>query len=157
MLVSLLLKSLIRVGKLTVIDATGKPHPFKGSDGPAVTVRLHDRSLHHRLFINPPLALGESYSDGTLTIEDGTLYDFLELIGLNMNLAGQSQLQGSTGWLLRALRRFQQFNPKRLSRFNVAHHYDLSSAFYDLFLDSERQYSCAYFALPGASLEQAQE
>ena len=45
MLVSLLLKSLIRVGKLTVIDATGKPHPFKGSDGPAVTVRLHDRSL----------------------------------------------------------------------------------------------------------------
>src|SRR5439155_27025236 len=38
----------------------------------------------------------------------------------------------------------------------VAHHYDLSGALYDLFLDRDRQYSCAYFETPGASLEEAQ-
>jgi len=43
-----------------------------------------------------------------------------------------------------------------IARRNVAHHYDLSEKFYSLFLDSDRQYSCAYFGNPGATLEQAQ-
>ena len=157
MLLSLLLNRLIRVGILRIIDANGRTHLFQGADGPAVTVRLHDKALHHRLYTNPPLAMGEAYTNGTLTIEDATLYDFLDLIGRNMNLAGLSQLKGASGWLHWALRRFQQFNPRGWSRFNVASHYDLSSALYDLFLDSDRQYSCAYFTHPDAGLEEAQE
>ncbi len=157
MLLSQLLNRLIRVGTLRVIDANGITHLYQGAKGPSVTVRLHDKALHHRLYTNPPLALGEAYTNGTLTVEDATLYDFMDLIGRNMNHAGVSQLRGATGWLYRALRRFQQFNPKGWSRFNVAHHYDLSSALYDLFLDSDRQYSCAYFTHPEAGLEEAQE
>jgi len=157
MLLSQLLKRLIRVGTLRVVDANGTTHLFEGAEGPGVTVRLHDKALHHRLYTNPPLALGEAYTNGTLTVEDATLYDFLDLIGRNMNLAGVSQLKGATGWLNRALRRFQQFNPRGWSRFNAARHYDLSSALYDLFLDSDRQYSCAYFTSPEAGLEEAQK
>jgi len=48
-----------------------------------------------------------------------------------------------------------QFNPSGRARRNVAHHYDINGAIYDLFLDRDRQYSCAYFT-EGASLEEAQ-
>jgi cyclopropane-fatty-acyl-phospholipid synthase len=58
------------------------------------------------------------------------------------------------GWLARP---FVQFNPIRRARRNVAHHYDLSDELYALFLDSDRQYSCAYFMEPTDGLEQAQE
>ena len=60
MLVSHLLNRLIRVGSLSVIDAYGHTHLFKGSEGPAVTARLHDRALHHRLFTKPIPSLGRS-------------------------------------------------------------------------------------------------
>src|SRR3546814_11405863 len=49
-----------------------------------------------------------------------------------------------------------QLNDAVRSKRNVAHHYDLSDRLYDLFLDADRQYSCAYFADPDNSLEQAQ-
>ena len=39
---------------------------------------------------------------------------------------------------------------------NVAHHYDISDDLYDLFLDSKKQYSCAYFKSKNDNLEQAQ-
>jgi len=157
MFLSQLLTPLIRVGTLKVIDANGKTHLFQGAEGPFVCVRLHDKSLPLRLCLNPPLALGEAYTNGTLTVEGASLYDLMDLFGRNMRLAGVSQLRGWAGWLHRALRRLQQFNPKGWSRYNVAHHYDLSSDLYDLFLDSGRQYSCAYFPSSETGLEEAQE
>jgi len=60
-------------------------------------------------------------------------------------------------WTLRFLhRRLQQFNPPTRARRNVAHHYDLDSRLYSLFLDADRQYSCAYFESPDQSLDDAQ-
>ncbi len=53
-------------------------------------------------------------------------------------------------------RRLQQFNPRKRSRDNVAHHYDLDGRLYSLFLDADRQYSCGYFAFPEESLDDAQ-
>ncbi len=122
MLLTYLLNHLIRVGSLSVIDANGKCHLFEGASGPVVTIRLHDKALHHRLFINPSLALGESYTNGTLTVEDASLYDFLDLLGLNMERAGHSQLNGITGVVIRVLRRVQQFNPVGQSLLNSAKH-----------------------------------
>ena len=55
MLASQVLGPLITEGRLIVIDAAGRRHAFEGRPGPAVTVRLHDRSLHHRLLLNPKL------------------------------------------------------------------------------------------------------
>ena len=60
------------------------------------------------------------------------------------------------GTVASARYRVDRFNWRRRSKRNVAHHYDLSDRLYDLFLDADRQYSCAYFADPANSLEQAQ-
>ncbi len=111
MLLSRLLKRIVRVGTLTVIDASGERHVFSGRPGPEATVRLHDRALHYKLLVNPYLYLGEAYMDGTLTIEKGTLPDFLEIATANMEF-GQSLPLFSVferlGWLRR---RIQQYNP----------------------------------------------
>lgn len=156
MLFAHLLTPLIRQGRLTVIDAKGVTYTFNGAPGPAVTIRLHDKALHHRLFFNPRLAVGEAYMDGTLTVEDGTIFDFLMLAMANVEAAPRSMLSPLWNGLDIWLRRFQQYNSTRRSRSNVTHHYDLSGTLYDLFLDSDRQYSCAYFSQPDDDLETAQ-
>ena len=156
MLLSSLLEPFIRVGKLTVIDADGRRHVFGCEEAPAVTVRLHDRSLHWRLALNAELCAGEAYMDGTLTVEDASLYEFLDLVGRNFAIVGQRALKGPFGRFHRVLRRARQFNPAPRARRNVAHHYDLKGELYDLFLDRDRQYSCAYFDQPHLDLETAQ-
>ena len=156
MLVSRLLERMIRVGTLEVIDADGERHVFSGEPGPEVTVRLHDRALHYRLFFNPGLSVGEAYMDGTLTIEKGTLSEFLEIATRNLRFAQAYPPYAAIERLSRLLRRWQQRNPVGLARTHVAHHYDLPDRLYDLFLDRDRQYSCAYFQNPGNDLETAQ-
>ncbi len=154
MLLAALLARLFRRGELTLIDADGHRHRFGGTplpDVPPVTIRLHDRRLHWRLPLNPGLAAGEAYADGTLTVERGSLRDLLALATINQARDDHSALP-----LWRATRLWQQFNPIRRARRNVAHHYDLSGALYERFLDADRQYSCAYFRQPDMSLDEAQ-
>jgi len=144
-------------GTLRVIDARGKSHVYAGTPGPEVTVRLHDSALHYKLFWNPRLAVGEAYMDGTLTVEDGgEIIDLIDLVGANLNKLESSQVVKIRNWLTPIVRPLQQHNPISKSRKNVAHHYDLSDELFDLFLDSDRQYSCGYFETPNDSLEQAQ-
>ncbi len=157
MLLSRLLDRVIRVGTLTVVDANGKTHVFKGKTGPTVVVRLHDRNLHHKLFFNPELHAGEAYMDGTLTMEDGAIYDLLDIFCMNVELAGCPPVLRFKERMDVTFRHLQQFNPVKRARSNVAHHYDLSGRLYDLFLDRDRQYSCAYFANGDEDLETAQE
>lgn len=160
MLFTRLLPRLVRVGRLTVVDADGRRHTYQGAalDAlPNVTIRLHDRALHHRLALFPTLKVGEAYMDGTLTVEEGSLYDFLSLSLENLRRAGNKSYVTALESLTRLVRRLQQLNPADRARRNVAHHYDLSGALYDLFLDADRQYSCAYFTHPGQDLESAQD
>jgi cyclopropane-fatty-acyl-phospholipid synthase len=96
--------------------------------------------------------------DGRLTVEDGaTCYDFIALAMMNLGLRGPGhwvpKLLGAVRWVGRKI---AQYNPVPVAQRNVAHHYDLSGALYELFLDADRQYSCAYFARPDDSLETAQ-
>jgi cyclopropane-fatty-acyl-phospholipid synthase len=157
MLASHLFRQLIRQGSLAVIDADGKRHLFKGAPGPHVTVRLHDRALHSRLLFNPKLAAGEAYMDGTLTIEDGAdLYAFLDLAARNLTTFETHPMLKLQNAISRTLKAIHTYNPVRRARKNVAHHYDLSDTLYDLFLDRDRQYSCAYFLAEGESIETAQ-
>ncbi len=156
MLLSILLRRMIRVGTLKVIDANGNRHVFSGDPGPEVTIRLHSRALHHKLYLNPDLSVGEAYMDGTLTIEEGTLSDFVEVAARNLRHLPADPLFAARERLSRLLRRWQQYNPAGRARSNVAHHYDLPDRLYDLFLDGERQYSCAYFQSPDDDLETAQ-
>ncbi len=157
MLCGVLFKSLMSWGTLRVIDARGKTHIFSGTPGPEVTVRLHDSSLHYKLFWNPRLYVGEAYMDGTLTVENGDeVIDLIDLVGANLSRMEENQVIRLRNWLLPLVRPIQQHNPVSRSRKNVAHHYDLSDELFDLFLDSDRQYSCGYFETPNDSLEQAQ-
>jgi len=157
MLFARLLQKVITDGELTIVDATGKAHRMgTAATGPVVTIRLHHRSVHRKLFLNPRLAIGEAYMDGGLTVDDGALYDFLDLIGLNL---GTGTANAVDRWATKARmlwRRYRQANSAIRSRRNAAHHYDLSGALYDLFLDRDRQYSCAYFKNPGEDIELAQ-
>ncbi|MBV9523396.1 MAG: class I SAM-dependent methyltransferase, partial [Alphaproteobacteria bacterium] len=93
---------------------------------------------------------------GTLTVEDGTIYDLLDFFALNIEHAPRHPLRPLYSGFGNFFRRLQQYNPVSRARANVAHHYDLSDRLYDLFLDKDRQYSCAYFATPEDDLETAQ-
>ena len=144
-------------GKLTIVDAYGRRHEIRGRDGPEVTVRLHDRALHHRLAINPHLHLGEAYMEGKVTIEQGTLFDFLDICTSNQGtFLAKSWLGRTTNRLDRFLRRLHQYNPAKRAQANVAHHYGLSDTLYELFLDGDRQYSCGYFTHPHDDIDKAQ-
>jgi cyclopropane-fatty-acyl-phospholipid synthase len=150
------LKRIVRSGTLTLIAPDGSMHDF-GAGEPAVTVRITDWAAVRRLSFHPDLALGEIYMDGTLVVEEGDIYDLLDLCLVNLGWSNGHWTQQLRGLGRRLLRRFAQHNPAPVARANVAHHYDLSDALYELFLDSDRQYSCAYFRSPGDTLELAQE
>ena len=156
MLLSHFLKRMIRVGTLNVIDANGRLHCFAGEPGPEATIRLHDKSLYYKLFFNPDLYLGEAYMDGTLTVEDCSLRDFLRVVIGNHAFARDHPMYAFATNLGRAIRWMHHYNPVSRSKEHVAHHYDLAVNFYDLFLDRDRQYSCGYFREPDETLEQAQ-
>ena len=153
-LLSPLLRSMIRKGRLVVIDARGGWHEFGGHrTGPSVTVRLHDRNLPLRMALNPSLALGEAYMDGRLTLEQGSLQELFHLVTEGLDALDSHPVQRLRTKLGR---RGSQRNHQRRARANVAHHYDLSGGLYDLFLDADRQYSCAYFPDGEETLEAAQ-
>ncbi|MDI7863125.1 cyclopropane-fatty-acyl-phospholipid synthase family protein [Rhizobiaceae bacterium n13] len=152
-----MMKSFIRKGCLTVIDADGKRHVFKGTPGPQVTMRLTDRKLYRTLVFNAELAAGEAYMDGTMRFEEGsTLRDFLTLFSVNRLSLGSYPIQKVLRAVKMRFRKRQQSNRKGQAQQNVAHHYDLGNEFYKLFLDENMLYSCAYFREPGETLEQAQ-
>ena len=158
MLLARFLTRLIRTGRFTIIDANGRAHACGPVDGqPAATIRLHDRSLHAKLALNPRLYFGEAYMDGSLTIEEGSLRDCLEVVVMNIATLELNRFERMARWVERFLHTLGQRNPIKRARKNVAHHYDLSDTLYDLFLDDDRQYSCAYFESPNNTLEQAQE
>ncbi|MGH6981252.1 MAG: SAM-dependent methyltransferase, partial [Stellaceae bacterium] len=157
MLLGFLLRHLVTKGTLRVIDPRGTTHSFSGDvPGPTITIRLRDPALLRRLFFNPRLYLGEAYMDGTLTVEDGDVFDLLMFIGENQAIAPPSIVTPLYAGFGRALRTFQQYNPVGTSQKNVAHHYDLSDTLYDLFLDNDRQYSCAFWPTNDIALEEAQ-
>jgi cyclopropane-fatty-acyl-phospholipid synthase len=150
-----LLGQLVCNGTLRVIDPTAAVHLYGNGEEPNVAVRIQDARLERQLVVDPELALGEGYMDGRLTMEQGRIYDLLEL------LLSNAQTYALPGWSTRVsnsrslLRRLSQRNYTERSRRNVAHHYDINGTIYDLFLDRDRQYSCGYFT-EGADLEEAQ-
>ena len=157
MLLSPILRHLVRRGTLRVIDADNQLYVFAGKEPwRTVTIRFRDRKVVRDLFLNAPLKLGEAFMAGRLTVEDGSIYDLLEFVGCNMSLAPPHPLHRLGDIVGRLLRVFRQYNPLWKSRQNVAHHYDLSDTLYNLFLDTDRQYSCAYFNDPADPLEEAQ-
>ncbi len=157
MLFERLLDSVILDGTLHLKDSRGRIQSFGNGNRPRCTLRLRRSGPKWAALLNFPLFVGEAYMDGDLTIEDGTLEDFLELAARNYRNLDRLRLLRLALVLARQGRWVKQHNPMARARANVAHHYDLSGELYDLFLDTDRQYSCAYFESPQDGLEQAQE
>ena len=155
-LLVLFLKSLIRKDALIVHLPDGSAHRFGEPGAAPVTIRIHDEETVRRLVVNTDLAVGEAYMDGRLTIDDDDLHGFLWLATRNANASAGSLLRRVMIFARMLSRRFRQYNPLGRAQQNVSHHYDLAGELYDLFLDADKQYSCAYFRDPGNSLDQAQ-
>lgn len=157
MLFGVLLKQVVKRGSLRLIDHDGKVRTYGDGTGRLLTIRLRDKGLHVALATNPYLKLGEAYMDGALTIDQpATIYDLLDLILGNLGTNYPSRAFKAYAALRRMKRRIDQHNPIGKAQENVAHHYDLDGGIYDLFLDADKQYSCAYYANPSMSLEEAQ-
>jgi cyclopropane-fatty-acyl-phospholipid synthase len=155
-LIGKLVEKLLTTGSITLKRPGKPPETFGAGGGKHLTVRFTDNRVAFDIARNPRLRLGEAYMDGRLVIEDGTILDLLELVtGANRWEDKGEGRQAMRKGKKRFLRLFKRNNPLRARR-NVAHHYDLKDELYELFLDGDKQYSCAYFTDPGNSLEQAQ-
>lgn len=156
-----LLTRAVRAGELTVTYADGRVARY-GRPAPGrapVAIRFADRATPGCIARNPRIGAGEAYMDGRLIVEQGDVLDLVRLIRAGLPFETGGRLEPPALWR-RALAglagRVDRMNWARRARRNVAHHYDLSDGLYDLFLDADRQYSCAYFTDPAQSLEAAQ-
>ncbi|MGH6891132.1 MAG: class I SAM-dependent methyltransferase [Dongiaceae bacterium] len=145
----------IRQGRVILIDHRGRARTF-GRGNPEVTVRLADAATDRALAFNPWLKVGEAYMEGKLTIEQGSLYDLIDIGMANALDVDHAPWQRLVAGFLTIARWWHQHNPIGIARQHVAHHYDLSRRLFELFLDEGMQYSCAYFLEPGMSLAEAQ-
>lgn len=157
-LLDTILHRLVRVGCLTVRYPDGTERRY-GSGTPAAMMAIRTRRALRRLVLNPSMGFGEGYMEGEIEPVGCTLYDLLHLLALNHG--GEGRRAGHPGetameWLRWLRRRLDQLNPAPRARRNVAHHYDLNGRIYALFLDRDRQYSCAYFPTGRETLEEAQ-
>ena len=121
-----------------------------------IILRLLDKNLNYKLLLYPDLYFGEAYADGSLKIENGSLTDFLEIALKNVGRKETNFFSDILNKLRGRYRFLTNYNLIKKSKKNAAHHYDLSEKFYDLFLDSNKQYSCAYFKNENDTLETAQ-
>jgi len=121
-----------------------------------IIIKLLDKNLNYKLLLYPDLYFGEAYTNGSLKIENGTLTEFLEIALRNIGRADINIYGKILNKLKGTYRYLTNFNKGINSKKNVSHHYDISEKLYDLFLDSNRQYSCAYFKNENDTLEEAQ-
>jgi cyclopropane-fatty-acyl-phospholipid synthase len=155
-LLRIALQNLIRAGNLRVTTARGSTLSFGDGTGKPVAIRFVTPAAERGVLLDPEIKFGDAYMEGTLVVEQGSIADVLAVV-LGQCTNGKPPIWARPQWLIRYLRRrIKQFNPPPRARRNVAHHYDLDGQLYALFLDADRQYSCAYFETPDQSLDDAQ-
>ncbi len=151
-----LLRRVIHTGSLTLSGPDGTSETFGGAaPGPSVTIRITDPELDHKLLLNPELRFAEAYMDGGLEVAPGDLRELLRLFKLNKKQLNRSPSQAIVRRAARVAKRIIRNTPFRARR-NVAAHYDIGNDLYRLFLDTDMQYTCAYFPQGDETLEQAQ-
>ena len=155
MVVSWGLRQLVKHGMLVVKFPSGRERHFGDEQGRCVSVAIKHVSSMRRLMANAELALGELYVDRLLTVEADDIDELITLLLQNLRDRG-FRTRAAPGGLRLAEPPMREVNDKRRALRNVAHHYDISNAFYRLFLDDDMQYSCAYFETGAETLEEAQ-
>jgi cyclopropane-fatty-acyl-phospholipid synthase len=144
----------IRRGTMNFTAASGTRFTCGDGTGRPVSARFLTERTQRRILLNPELAVGEAYMDGTFVVENGSIADALAILLDQPEMVPRwAKLQW---WLRYFSRHAKQFNWRGRAKNNVAHHYDLDGRLYSLFLDADRQYSCAYFETPDTTLDDAQ-
>jgi cyclopropane-fatty-acyl-phospholipid synthase len=152
-----LLTKVVRTGQLIVIGPDGASHVFGDTTSPPLTIRLKDNRTARAIVSSPELGAGEAYMDGRLVLENGAdIHQLMDLFTANLRWSADNPMRKVLDQKNKWTRWILEFNAARASKKNVAHHYDLSDRLYDLFLDVDRQYSCAYFKADDVPLAQAQ-
>jgi cyclopropane-fatty-acyl-phospholipid synthase len=148
------LQKFIRRGAITFTSANGDKFTCGDGTGPHIFVRFLTKDAEQRVLRNPEMALGEIYTDGCFIVENGSIADALAIL-MDQPQAVPHWARPQS-WLRYMARHLRQFNLRGRARNNVAHHYDLDGRLYSLFLDSDKQYSCAYFEHADMTLDDAQ-
>jgi len=151
-----LARRVIRHGRLEVTWSDGSMSRYGEGTAEPIRVAFRNPAAEWAVLKNPELAIGESYMDGGLVFPDDALHEFLMLLDRNIHAFGAHPLFRMLSRFRFLTRRLAQNNTLAKARRNVKHHYDLDGRIYRLFLDSDMQYSCAYFDRPDATLEEAQ-
>ncbi|MDT9599454.1 cyclopropane-fatty-acyl-phospholipid synthase family protein [Sphingosinicella rhizophila] len=160
-LLNKMLRKLVTRGELIVNDHDGKEYRYghASPDRNPVRVRLTDKGAAFHIAKDPRVGAGEAYMDGRLVIEEGDVRDLVLLIRENAPWERQGALEPK-GPIRQAIHaaagKLDQVNWKSRSRRNAEHTYNLTRRLYELFLDEDRQYTCAYYRDTNDSLEQAQ-
>ena len=148
---------IISKGNLAVTDAAGVTYHFGDNTGEPVHLRFTSSKWEREVALDPALKLGEAYMEGGFEFVKGDIYKLLEIIFESTGPVAENQMwMKAMSFIRTATKRFVQMNTLKRSARNVQHHYDLSGKLYDLFLDPDRQYSCAYFQTPDTDLNEAQ-
>ena len=148
---------IISKGNLVVTDAAGVTYHFGDNSGDPVHLRFTSAKWEREVALDPALKLGEAYMEGGFEFVKGDIYKLLEIIFESTGPIAENQMwMKAMSFIRTATKRFVQMNTLKRSARNVQHHYDLSGKLYDLFLDPDRQYSCAYFQTPDTDLNEAQ-
>lgn len=151
-----MLQKILKQGSFEITLPSGTTKSYGDGTGEKIGVTFHDNKTLRKLIMNAEAYTGEVYMDGGMTIDNDDLRQFLAALLGNLGQDYQTGWQAALSNIRRAKRRFTMMNRIGIAQRNVAHHYDLSGDLYDLFLDTDKQYSCAYFRTPEDSLEQAQ-
>ena len=150
------MRRVFRFGNVSLIDSCGREHEICDFGDRKVVIRLTDSKIARRLAFGSSMTWCEAYMDGRLLFEEGSLSDFLHVWGCSENILEQTWIGELFRLIYSLFASVQHYNPMGRAQRNVAHHYDLSAELYDQFLDSDRQYSCAYFVNGDESIERAQ-
>ena len=151
-----MLMTILRHGDMTVVFPSGTSKTYGDGNGDPVEVTFHSVDAVRKIILNPELTAGEVYTDGSMTIAGDDLRGFLTIVATNQGANNLTWLQRTLESWRTLKRKITMLNRIGVAQRNVAHHYDLSAELYDLFLDEDKQYSCAYFRAPSDTLEQAQ-
>lgn len=151
-----LVRQSIRMGTLELTLPDGRQISLGDGKSPTGTIHIHDSAVFLKFLRHPEVALGEAYMDGTMTVPNGDLKGLLTVLLRNSQAGNLPPMQAIARRARVALRHMSSLNSLRRSRRNVEQHYDLPVALYDLFMENDKQYTCAYFRQPDETLEQAQ-
>jgi cyclopropane-fatty-acyl-phospholipid synthase len=143
-------------GRLTVRWADGRTGTY-GQPGaePHVTLRVHHPALYRKFLLRGDLGAGEAFMDGDWSADD--LPRFIELVLRNPQCFALDSVLSRAANVGNDLLHRARANTRTGSRRNIRAHYDLSNAFFALFLDESMTYSSAVFDGADDTLAAAQQ